>query len=199
MTRSRSRSTPSSASVSRAALAVHDDPVEAREEPAPEIGAVRGAAGEKVVRREDRGQVRAEEVRVELGRGQPLDVQHVRAEAAERGEPERMLRDLERQAQPRAAEDARRERDRRARGARYPSGSGAVAEAEARGDELDVRARARERRGELVVVRRREGRWIGEQDAHGLVRYAVAMLVRTWNLFHGNAVAARSGAPSSSR
>jgi endonuclease/exonuclease/phosphatase family metal-dependent hydrolase len=36
-----------------------------------------------------------------------------------------------------------------------------------------------------VVVRRREGRGIGEQDAHGLVRYAVAMLVRTWNLFHG--------------
>jgi hypothetical protein len=38
-----------------------------------------------------------------------------------------------------------------------------------------------------MVVRRREGRWIGEQDAHGLVRYAVAMLVRTWNLFRGNA------------
>jgi endonuclease/exonuclease/phosphatase family metal-dependent hydrolase len=38
-----------------------------------------------------------------------------------------------------------------------------------------------------VVVRRREGRRIGEQDAHGSVRYAVAMLVRTWNLFHGNA------------
>src|SRR4029078_10400187 len=42
-----------------------------------------------------------------------------------------------------------------------------------------------QRRSELVVVRRREGRWIGEQDAHGLVRYAMAMLVRTWNLFHG--------------
>jgi endonuclease/exonuclease/phosphatase family metal-dependent hydrolase len=38
-----------------------------------------------------------------------------------------------------------------------------------------------------VVVRRRESRRIGEQDAHGSVRYAVAMLVRTWNLFHGNA------------
>ena len=82
-----------------AALAVHDDPVEAREEPAPEVGAVRGAAGEEVVRREDRGQVRAEEERVELGRGQPLDVEDVRVEAAERGEAERMLRDLERQAQ----------------------------------------------------------------------------------------------------
>src|SRR2546428_580922 len=60
-----------------------------------------------------------------------------------------------------------------------------VAEAEAGRDELDVHARPRERRSELVVVRRREGRRIGEQDAHGLVRYAVAMLVRTWNLFHG--------------
>jgi endonuclease/exonuclease/phosphatase family metal-dependent hydrolase len=45
----------------------------------------------------------------------------------------------------------------------------------------------RESGRELVVVRRRESRRIGEQDAHGLVRYAVAMLVRTWNLFHGNA------------
>lgn len=38
-----------------------------------------------------------------------------------------------------------------------------------------------------MVVRRREGRRVGEQDTHGSVRYAVAMLVRTWNLFHGNA------------
>jgi endonuclease/exonuclease/phosphatase family metal-dependent hydrolase len=36
-----------------------------------------------------------------------------------------------------------------------------------------------------VVVRRSERGRIGEQDAHGFVRYAVAMLVRTWNLFHG--------------
>ena len=167
-----------------AALAVDDDPVEAREEPAPELGAVRRAAGEEVVRGEDRGQVRAEEERVELRRGQPLDVEDVGVEAAERGEPERMLGDLERQAQPRAAEDARRERIEEL-AARVSVRLRRVAEAEARGDELDVRARPRERRGELVVVRRREGRWIGEQDAHGFVRYAVAMLVRTWNLFHG--------------
>src|SRR4029077_21207156 len=42
-----------------------------------------------------------------------------------------------------------------------------------------------ESRGKLVVVRWRERGRIGEQDAHGSVRYAVAMLVRTWNLFHG--------------
>src|SRR4029078_12822049 len=59
------------------------------------------------------------------------------------------------------------------------------AEAKTRGDELDVGPRPCQCGGELVVVRRREGRRIAEQDAHGLVRYAVAMLVRTWNLFHG--------------
>ena len=132
------------------------------------------------------GQMRAEEERVELGRRQPLHVEHVRLDAAERGEPERMLRDLQRQAQRRTAEDARRD------GVedlppRVSLRLGHVAKAEARRDELDLRSRPRERRSELVVVRRREGRRIGEQDAHCLVRYAVTMLVRTWNLFHGNA------------
>src|SRR2546421_10401634 len=95
-----------------------------------------------------------------------------------------MLRHLEWQAQRRAAEEARRE------GIKELSASVSVrlrrgAEAKTRGDELDVGARPRQCGGEFVVVRRREGRRIGEQDAHGLVRYAVAMLVRTWNLFHG--------------
>ena len=52
-----------------AALAVHDDPVEAREEAAPEVGAVRGAAGEQIVRGEYGRQVRTEEHRVQLWRG----------------------------------------------------------------------------------------------------------------------------------
>ena len=89
-----------------AVLAVHDDAVEARENPPPELGAVRRAAWEEIVRREDRRQVRAEEARVELGRGQPLDVEDVCVEAAQGGEPQRVLHDLERQAQRRAAEDA---------------------------------------------------------------------------------------------
>src|SRR5262245_23867208 len=97
-----------------------------------------------------------------------------------------MLRHLDRHAQPRAAEDARRngiEELAAPVSLRLRHG----AEAKTRGHELDLRARPRQRSSELVVVRRREGRGIGEQDAHGLVRYAVAMLVRTWNLFHGNA------------
>ena len=98
--------------------------------------------------------------------------------------PERMLRDLERHAQRRPPEDARRhgiEDLPAAVAARLRR----VAEAKARRNELDLCAGPRERLRELVVVRRREGRRIGEQDAHGLVRYAVPMLVRTWNLFHG--------------
>ncbi len=87
-----------------AALAVDDDPVEAGEQPAPERRFVRGAARQEVVRRKNRGQMRAEEERVELGRGEPLHVEDVRLETAERGEAERMLHDLDRQAQPRAAE-----------------------------------------------------------------------------------------------
>ncbi len=76
-----------------------DDPVEAVEDAAPEIRAVGGAAGEKVVRREHRRQMRAEEIRVELRRGHPLDMEHVGADAAEGGEAERMLRHLDRQPQ----------------------------------------------------------------------------------------------------
>ena len=92
-----------------AALAVDDDPVEAVEDAAPEIRAVSGAAREKVVRREDRRQMRPEEIRVELRRGHPLDMEHVRADAAEGGEAERMLRHLDRQPQSRPSEEPRRE------------------------------------------------------------------------------------------
>ena len=35
-----------------------------------------------------------------------------------------------------------------------------------------------------MVVLRREGRGVGERDAHG--EYSKRLLVRTWNLFHGN-------------
>lgn len=97
-----------------------------------------------------------------------------------------MLGDLEGQAQRRPAEDARRERVEELPApvsVRLRRGT----EAKAGGDELDVRTGPSERSRQLVVVRRREGRRIGDQDAHGSVRYAVAMLVRTWNLYHGNA------------
>ena len=169
-----------------ATLAVHDDPLEPREELAPELGAVCRAAGEKVVSGEDRRQMGAEEKRVELGRGEPLHVEHVRVHAPQSREPERVLGGLERQAQARATEEPRRERIEELPAA-VSVRLRCLAEPKAGGHELDVRAGPRKCSRQLVVVRRREGRGIGEQDTHGSVRYAVAMLVRTWNLFHGNA------------
>src|SRR5207253_7052883 len=108
----------------------------------------------------------------------------VRPESPESGEPERMLRDLQRQAERRPSEDPRRERiEELAAPVAVRVGRGS--EAKAGGDELDVRARPRQRRGELVVVRRREGGRIGEQDrseeqrlnsSHVAISYAVFCL-----------------------
>ena len=80
-------------------------------------------------------------------------------------EPERVLERLQRQPQPRASEKARGERVEEL--APPVAGRlGRVAEAEAGGDELDLGSGAGERRGELVVVRRRERGWVGDDDAH---------------------------------
>ena len=105
-------------------LAVDDDAVEAREERSPELLLRRRPARQEVVRGEHRGRVRPEEPRVDL-RHEPLHVQDVRRADAERREPEGMLGDLQRQPQPRAAEEPRRHADRRARGARSRPARGA--------------------------------------------------------------------------
>ena len=104
--------------------------------------------------------------RVELRRGQPLHVEDVRVEPVERAQAERMLRRLERQPQARASEDPRRKRIEEL-APPVAVGYRRFAETEMRRDELDIGARARERGSQLVVVRRGEGRRIGEQDAHG--------------------------------
>jgi hypothetical protein len=84
------------------------------------------------------------------------------------GEPrqaERVLEHLQRQPQLRAPEEPRRERIEELAAAitlRFRD----LAEAEARGDELDLGARVGECGRERVVVRRREGGWIGDDDAH---------------------------------
>src|SRR5437868_876627 len=64
------------------------------------------------------------------------------------------------------------------------------AEAEVGGRHLDVRALARECCGQLVVVPRCERRRVGEQDAHR--SSVIPVLVRTWNLFHGNSIDRKS-------
>ena len=76
-------STPSSASASRAALGVHDDPVEALEQPLPEIAARRGAPRQQVVRGEDGRRAEAE-VHVGLRQRKPLHVHDVGPRARER-------------------------------------------------------------------------------------------------------------------
>ena len=88
------------------------------------------------------------------GRARASDAQHVE-----------VLDRLQRQPQPRAPEEPRRERVEPL-AAPVAVRRRDVAEAEARRRELDVGAGAGERRGELVVVPRRERRRIGEQDAH---------------------------------
>ncbi len=110
MTRSRSRSTPSRASVSRAALAVHDDSVEAAEQAPPEPLAAGRAPRQQVVGGEHGRAARPEEPVVDLRSGQPLDVQHVARDRGEPRHPERMLEHLQRQPQPRAPEEPRGER-----------------------------------------------------------------------------------------
>src|SRR3954470_19213308 len=96
-----------------------------------------------------------------------------------------MLRRLQGQPQARASEEPRRQRVE-ALAARVAVGRRQLPEAEAGRRELDVDPGACERSGELVVVPRGERRWIGEQDAHAKERNCV--LVRSWNLYHGNTV-----------
>ena len=110
--------------------------------------------------------VRAEQKPVDLGDGKPLEVDDVRGPGKHAAHREGVLQRLERQP-----DGAPPGSDRPWIEAFHESvavGSGPFAEAETRRDELDVGAGARERGRELVVVRRSEGRGVGEDDAHGL-------------------------------
>ena len=88
-----------------AALAVHDDALEAAEEPPPELALRRRAPRKHVVRREDERPARAEQPVVELGRGQPLEMDDVGVAARQPRKPDRMLEQLHRDPQPGAAEE----------------------------------------------------------------------------------------------
>ena len=88
------------------ALAVDDDPLEAAEEPPPEVELRGGAARQQVVRGEDERRTLAKQPVVELRRGEPLDVGDVGAAPAEAGKPERMLDELDRDAEARAAKES---------------------------------------------------------------------------------------------
>ena len=89
----------------------------------------------------------------------------VGASAAQTGKPARMLDELDRNAEARAAKES---------GADWVEEVATpvtvrlrrLAEAKRGGDELHLRARPDERGGKLVVVLRRERRRVGEENAH---------------------------------
>src|SRR5207253_10833752 len=70
------------------ALAVHDDAVEAVQQPPPEILLPRRPTGEQIMRGEDGRRLWAQQADIELG-DEPLDVQNVAPPSAKREEPER--------------------------------------------------------------------------------------------------------------
>jgi hypothetical protein len=146
-------------------FAVHDDALEAVEDPTPEALLGRRAPRQQVVRGEDERRVVPQQPRVELRRGYPLQVHDVGGDASEPSQPQRVLEHLQGQAQSRPLEEPRRE------GVEELAPVVAVrrrhlSEAEAGGHELDLRTRARKRRGQRVVVGWSEGGWIGDDDAH---------------------------------
>ena len=151
------------------ALGVDDDPLEAAERPAPEAGLRRRPPRQQVVGGEHERRAVAQQPRVGLRQREPLHVDDVGRSRCEARQAERVLEHLQRHAQPRAAEEARRERVEEL-AAPVAVGLGDGAEAKARRHELDVGSRASERGGERVVVRGREGRGVGDDDAQEVLR-----------------------------
>jgi len=146
------------------ALAVHDDAVEARVGAAPELRVGR-AARQQVVRGKDERRTLAKQPVVQLRRCEPLDVGDVGAASAQAGKPERMLDELDRNAEARAAKESGADGIEELV-APVAVRLGRLAEAERGGDELHLRARTDERGGELVVVLRRERGRVGKENAH---------------------------------
>ena len=91
-------------------LAVHDDAVEAREQRPPEIALGGRSAWQQIVRGEDRRDTWPQHEPVELRRGQPLEMEHVRSASQQRRGARQVLGSFEREPQPRAAKESRRDR-----------------------------------------------------------------------------------------
>ena len=142
-----------------------DHPREPAEEPPPEVAFVRGSPRQDVVGREDERCVDPKEPVVELGRGQPLKMDDVGLASPQAHEPDGMLDELHRDTQPRALEYPRAHGIEELR-TPIAVGRRRLSEAKRRRDELDLRPGAGERGCECVVVRRREGGGVGNEDAH---------------------------------
>src|SRR5207302_5568951 len=131
-----------------AARAVHDHALETSEQVAPAVAVAGRPARQKVVRGEDGTRSQPQQRAVDTGPGEPLQVHDVGPKPGKLRHAKRMLEGLQRQPQRRAPERAR------AQGIeelppRVAGGRRGLAEAEARGDKLDLSACAREACSEL--------------------------------------------------
>ena len=151
-----------------AALRMDDDPLETAECTPPESGLRGRPPGQQVVGGEDERRPVAKQPRVHLREREPLNVDEIGRGRCKARKAERMLQHFQRQSQPGAAEEPRGKRVEELT-APVAVRLGHGAEAEARGHEGDVGAGADECLRERVVVRRREGGGIGDDDAHGFV------------------------------
>ncbi len=148
-----------------AALGVHDDAVEVPEQTLPELELVGRAAGQQVVRGEDRRALEVD-VDVDLRHREPLQMQDVGTYPPERARHPDVLGRLQRQPCARAPEQARRQRIEALR-AYVSIGRRQLGEAEMGRRQLDIGAGPGERARELVVVPRGVSRRICDHDAHG--------------------------------
>ena len=169
-----------------AALAMDDDAVEPTKQPAPETGAMRRSPREQIVRREDQWRPRVQQPRVELRDVRPLEVHDVGVQHRQPTQSHDVLDRLHREPCPRAGQ-ARRNRVEQVANA-ISVRPGDLSVAEACRDELDIDPGAREGGGERPVVRRRVRGGIRQDDLHRrrTVAPSMPLLVRSWNLFHGN-------------
>ena len=117
MTRSLSSATPNRGERLAAALAVHDDAVEAAEEAAPERFLLRRAPRQQVVRGEDERRAWRSSRASSSGAASHCTCTTSAGTRASRARPERVLERLQRQPQPRAAEERATRAGRRARAA----------------------------------------------------------------------------------
>jgi endonuclease/exonuclease/phosphatase family metal-dependent hydrolase len=167
------------------ALAVGDDAIEAAVEPAPEVALRRGPSRQNVVGGDDGRPPPRQEARVELRERRPLEVKDVPFDPAEATEADSVLTGLQRQAERRAAEEARAPRIEELPPA-VAVGQWGRAEPKRGRDQFDLRAGPRESRRERVVVRQRERGRVDERNTHDpYTSSALELLIRTWNLFHG--------------
>ena len=160
-----------------AGLAVGHDPPEPPVDGPPHVGPPAGAAVAHVVGRVHQRLPRAQQPAVELGDRHPLHVQDVRGLRPQPSQAQRVLGDLQRHAQPGAAEHARAERVEELLAA-IADRIGHLAEPEPRGDQLDIHPQGAQLTAEMVViVRPAVARRVGDDHAH---QAAFGSASRSW-------------------